>query len=146
LRSGSDIFNRFVLDPNRQLCSLFKQSGVDLIFHNCGELLTGMLRRFALELNPAMISVGSSRKLSEDAAVVPKDIVLFGNLPTKMFYSDAVMPVEEVRRHAAELVNCMVACGHPHILGSECDVLHVPNAAETIRKKVDVMLDRNGLN
>jgi len=34
----------------------------------------------------------------------------------------------------------MRAAGHPFILGSECDVLHVPEAAETIRNKVDVML------
>ncbi len=30
--------------------------------------------------------------------------------------------------------------GHPFILGSECDVLHVPEAAATIRRKVEVML------
>jgi hypothetical protein len=34
----------------------------------------------------------------------------------------------------------MRATGHPHILGSECDVLHVPDAAATIRAKVDLML------
>jgi len=34
----------------------------------------------------------------------------------------------------------MEECGHPHILGSECDVLHVSEAAETIRAKVEVML------
>jgi len=50
------------------------------------------------------------------------------------------MPVEEVRRRTLELVDNMRACGHPHILGSECDVLHVPEAAATIREKVDVML------
>jgi hypothetical protein len=33
----------------------------------------------------------------------------------------------------------MKACGHPHILGSECDVLFVPEAWETIEKKVDAM-------
>jgi hypothetical protein len=37
----------------------------------------------------------------------------------------------------------MAECGHPHILGSECDVLHVPEAAETIRRKVDAMLRRS---
>ncbi len=87
-----------------------------------------------------MISLGSSRKLWEDAAVVPKDIVLFGNLPTKTFYSDSAMPVEEVARRTIELRDNMAACGHPHIPGSECDVLHVPEAAETIRRKVQVML------
>jgi hypothetical protein len=34
----------------------------------------------------------------------------------------------------------MRGTGHPFILGSECDVLHVPEAAETIRRKVEAML------
>ena len=92
LRAGSDILERFVLAPNRRLRDLLGRHGVDLIFHNCGELTAGMIRQFAVDLKPAMISLGSSRKLWEDAAVVPKDIVLFGNLPTKNFYSDAAMP------------------------------------------------------
>ncbi|MBI4894091.1 MAG: hypothetical protein HY821_25965 [Acidobacteria bacterium] len=141
LKGGSDIFERFVLAPNRQLCALLAAHGVDLIFHDCGELLTGMVRQFAEELRPAVISLGASRRLWEDAAVVPKDIVLFGNLPTKTFYSDSAMPVEEVRRLTRETVANMRACGHPHICGSECDVLHVPDAAATIRHKVEVMLE-----
>jgi uroporphyrinogen-III decarboxylase len=140
LRGGSDIFDRFVLEPDRQVRALLEHHGVDLIFHDCGELLTDMVRQFAMELRPAIISLGSSRNLWEDAAVVPRDIVLFGNLPTKTFYSDAVMPLEEVVRRTAELSGHMAACGHPHILGSECDVLHVPEFAETIRRKVDAML------
>jgi uroporphyrinogen-III decarboxylase len=140
LRRGSDILDRFVLTPNRKLRALLAQHGADLIFHDCGELLTDMVRQFAEELKPAMISLGSSRKLWEDAAVVPKDIVLYGNLPTKTFYSDAAMPEEEVARRTDELASLMAQCGHPHILGSECDVLHVPEAAGTIRRKVDVML------
>lgn len=126
--------------------STLERYGVDLIFYNCGELLTEMVRQFANELRPAILSLGSSRKLWEDAAVVPKDIVLFGNLPTKMFYSDDVMPLDEVRRRTNDLAAQMAACQHPHILGSECDVLHVPESAETIRRKVDVMLHcgRNG--
>ncbi len=141
MRSGSDIFERFVLAPNRVLRGLLGEHGVDLFFHDCGELLPEMIGKFATELRPAMISLGSSRKLWEDAAVVPKDIVLFGNLPTKTFYSDAAMPVEEVRRLTQELAARMKECGHPHILGSECDVLHVAEAAETIRRKVEVMLE-----
>jgi hypothetical protein len=123
MRSGANIFERFVLQPNREVRALLGQHGVDLIFHDCGDLLTGMVQQFAAELEPAVISLGSSRNLWEDAAVVPKDIVLFGNLPTKTFYSDAVMPVEEVVRRTAELSRQMAVCGHPHILGSECDVL-----------------------
>jgi uroporphyrinogen-III decarboxylase len=140
MRAGSDILERFVLRPNRRLRQLLGEHGVDLIFHDCGELNVEMVRQFALELRPAVISLGGSRKLWEDAAVVPRDIVLFGNLPTKTFYSDAALPVEEVRRMTVDLRQQMAACGHPHILGSECDVLHVPDAAETIRRKVDVML------
>jgi hypothetical protein len=113
---------------------------VDLIFHDCGDLNQEMVRNFAERLHPAILSLGSSRKLWEDAAVVPDDVVLFGNLPTKSFYSDAAMPLEEVVQRAATLVRNMRTCGHPHILGSECDVLYVPDAAETIRRKVDAML------
>jgi uroporphyrinogen-III decarboxylase len=142
LRRGSDILERFVLAPCRQVRALLGGYDVDLIFHNCGELMPEMIEHFALQLRPAMISLGSSRKLWEDAAVVPKDIVLFGNLPTKTFYSDSAMPVEEVMRLTDELAGHMSGCGHPHILGSECDVLHVPDAAATIRRKVDAMLEK----
>ena len=83
LRSGSDILERYVLAPNRRLRQFLGERDVDLIFHNCGELLTDMVRQFAMELNPVMLSLGSSRKLWEDAQVVPDDMVLFGNLPTK---------------------------------------------------------------
>jgi hypothetical protein len=50
------------------------------------------------------------------------------------------MPIEEVIRRTDELVTNMKACGHPHILGSECDVLFVPEAQETIGKKVAAMM------
>jgi len=140
LRAGSNIFERFVLAPNRRLRALLEQHSVDLIFHDCGELTSDMVQQFARELRPAVLSLGSSRKLWEDAAVVPADVVLFGNLPTKLFYSDAAMPIEEVLRLTRETVQRMVASGHPHILGSECDVLHVPGAGDTIRRKVDAML------
>ena len=140
MKRGADILDRFVLEPNRRLRALLDQRGVDLIFHDCGELMTEMVRQFAVELRPAILSLGSSRALWEDAAVVPKDVVLFGNLPTKTFYSDEAMPVEEVVRLTRELAGRMAACAHPHILGSECDVLHVPEAADTIRRKVEAMV------
>lgn len=140
LRAGADILERFVLEPNRRLRNLLGRHDVDLIFHDCGELTTDMVRQFAFELRPAVLSLGSSRKLWEDAAVVSKEVVLFGNLPTKSFYSDAAMPIDEVERLTRETVQRMAGCGHPHILGSECDVLHVPDAAETILRKVDAML------
>lgn len=142
LRSSPGLLDRFVLTPNRALCTLLKDSDVDLIFHDCGELLTEMVACFAQTFRPVILSLGSSRKLWEDAAVVPKDVVLYGNLPSKMFYSDSVMPVEAVRAQSHELSHHMAECGHPFIFGSECDVLHVDGAAETIRRKVEAMLER----
>ena len=140
IEAGADIFERFVMQPNLRLKRQLADAGVDLIFHDCGELSDFMVRQFAGRLDPAILSFGSSRKLWEDAALIPNHIVLFGNLPTKSFYSDSVMPVEKVESMTRELVAKMHATGHPHILGSECDVLHVPEAAETIRRKVEVML------
>jgi hypothetical protein len=129
------------MEPNRRLAAVMAAHGADLIFHDCGELITEMVRRFATELRPSILSLGSSRKLWKDAAVVPRDVVLFGNLPTKTFYSDSAMPVEEVIRQTCELSGQMSACEHPHILGSECDVLCVPGAEATIRRKVAAMVN-----
>jgi uroporphyrinogen-III decarboxylase len=140
MRRDPEVLERWILGPNRRLAQLLESHDVDLIFHDCGELEEEMVRRFAAELRPKVLSLGSSRSLWEDAALVAPDIVLYGNLPTKTFYSDSSMPVEEVRRRTRELVERMRACGHPHILGSECDVLHVPDADATIRRKVDEML------
>jgi hypothetical protein len=140
LAAGSDIFERLVIQPNLRLRRLLADAGVDLIFHDCGELNDFMVREFSTRLDPAILSLGSSRKLWEDAALAPKHVVLFGNLPTKSFYSDAAMPVEKVENLTLELIERMRVAAHPHILGSECDVLHVPDAAATIRHKVDVML------
>ena len=140
IEGGSDIFERFVMQPNLRLKALLDAAGVDLILHDCGELNTFIVREFAVRIHPAILSLGSTQKLWEDAVVVPKDVVLFGNLPTKNFYSDAAVPVERVEEMTLDLIEKMREAGHPHILGSECDVLHVPDAAQTIRHKVDVML------
>lgn len=140
LEAGADIFERFVIQPNVRIKCLLEGAGVDLIFHDCGELSGFMVRQFADRFDPVILSLGSSRKLWEDAALVPPHIVLFGNLPTKTFYSDEVMPVEKVEQLSRDLISRMKATGHPHILGSECDILHVPDAAETIRRKVRSML------
>jgi uroporphyrinogen-III decarboxylase len=140
IERGSDIFERFVMQPNLRLKAHMAAAGVDLIFHDCGELIQQFVEQFATRLDPVILSLGSSRRLWEDAAVVPKHVVLYGNLPTKNFYSDAVVPEERVRELVRELTENMRAAGHPHILGSECDVLHVPDAASTIRRKVELML------
>jgi uroporphyrinogen-III decarboxylase len=137
---GSDIFERFVMEPDLRLKRLLESESCDLIFHDCGELTTFMVREFAVRLHPVILSLGASRKLWIDAAVVPRDVVLFGNLPTKTFYSDSVMPVAQVESLTIDLVARMRDTGHPFILGSECDVLHVPDAADTIRQKVVAML------
>jgi hypothetical protein len=140
IKSGSKLFERLVMEPNLRLKAALDEAGCDLIFHNCGELTDLMVEAFAHKLHPVILSMGSSRKLWEDARLVPRDVVLFGNLPTKSFYSDGAMPIEEVIRRTDELVTKMKACGHPYILGSECDVLFVAEAQETIRKKVDAMM------
>jgi uroporphyrinogen-III decarboxylase len=136
------VFDRMVMEPNRQIRSLLGECGVDLIFHDCGELLEEMVRRFA-SLDPAILSLGSSRVLWEDAALVSPKTVLYGNLPTKKFYSDALVTREEVKRLSLELIRRMNERGHPFILGSECDVLSVPGQERTIWGKVEEFLNCN---
>lgn len=139
LETGPELREKFVLGPNRRIADLLAARGVDLLFHCCGELVHPLLDGFC-SLRPAMLSLGSSRCLWEDAARVPKDIVLYGNLPSKQFYSDQLAADERVAALAAELVARMRTAGHPFILGTECDTLHVPGAGEAIRRKVRLML------
>ncbi|HEX2949628.1 MAG TPA: uroporphyrinogen decarboxylase family protein [Armatimonadota bacterium] len=134
MESGSDIFDRLVMTYNNQITAYLAQHGVDLIFHCCGELIDAMVKKFA-ELHPVILSLGSSRNLWEDAALVPDDIVLFGNLPSKRFYSDALYNADQVKKDGQELCERMRATGHPFILGSECDVLSVPGCEDTIVAK-----------
>jgi len=140
LKAGSNLFERLVMEPNLRLKALLDEMDCDLIFHDCGELIDPMVEAFGNRLHPVILSLGSSRRLWEDARLVPRDVVLYGNLPSKSFYSDSVMPLEEVTRRTDELMEHMQDCGHPHIVGSECDVLFVPEAQEAIRKKVDAMM------
>ena len=139
LAGGSDIFERYVMEPNRRIAALLAERDADLLFHCCGEITDSMLESFG-SLRPSLLSLGSSRRLWEDAARVPKDTVLYGNLPSKLFYSDETMPLARVAEEAAALVARMAASGHPFILGTECDTLHVPEHAATIRAKVDSLL------
>ena len=139
LAESYEVFDRYVMEPNRRIKALLDARGVDLIFHDCGELEDEMVRRFST-LDPAIMSLGSSRILWDDAALVPKSTVLYGNLPTKKFYSDSLVSVAEVRRLADELSQQMRLTGHPFILGSECDVLSVPGSEKTIAAKVDAFL------
>lgn len=142
LAQSYENFDHFVIQPNRRIRELLAAHDVDLIFHNCGELVEGMIRRF-VTLDPAILSLGSSRQLWQDAALVPKSTVLFGNLPTKKFYSDSLISLDEVRRLTTELVERMRLVSHPFILGSECDILSVPGCQSTIAAKVSAFLQAN---
>lgn len=139
LDESFDTFDRFVTSPMRRIKELFDARGVDLIFHDCGELTDGMVERFAT-LDPALLSLGCSRHLWHDAALVPKRTVLFGNLPTKRFMSSQ-LTAGEVERMARDLLDRMRAVEHPFILGSECDVLSVPGLEREIMSKVEAFMN-----
>jgi len=139
LKTGSDIFERYVIEPNKRLSRLLRDSDVDLIFHDCGVITDQMLSRF-VELDPAILSLGSSRCLWDDAALVPNSTVLYGNLPSKKFYSDAEMSVDAVKDMTRQLAARMRDTKHPFILGSECDILAVPGAMDAIVKKTEAFL------
>ncbi len=134
MAEGSDVFDRLVLNYLRRIKAEMDKAGVDLFFHCCGELTDDMIKGFT-SLRPVVMSLGSSRKLWEDARIVPKDIVLYGNLPSKKFYSDDLISVEDVRRMSLEFLADMKAAGHPYILGTECDVLCVPGCEHTLMAK-----------
>ncbi len=138
LATNPALFERFVMEPMQRLARLLSEAGVDLIFHDCGELTADMVRRFAT-LGAAMLSFGSSRRLWEDALLVPKDTVLYGNLPTKRFCASE-LTTAEVERLAEELIGKMQEADHPFILGSECDVLSVPGKEAEIFGKVNAFM------
>ena len=145
IESGSDVFVRYVMKYNQRLRATLRAWDVDLYFHCCGELTPYMIRKFT-ELDPAILSLGSSRKLWEDAQLVPKTTVLYGNLPSKRFYSDELMPLATVRQAARDLQQRMARTGHPFILGSECDILSVPGHEDTIMAKAMAMVEAVGGN
>jgi uroporphyrinogen-III decarboxylase len=137
---GSDVFDRFVMEPNRRVRRWIAESGADLLFHCCGELTDAMIRKFG-ELDPAILSLGSSRPLWEVAPLVPESTVLFGNLPSKKFSSDRDLSDEDVRRMTREMLSRMKAIGRPFILGSECDILSVKGCECAIHRKVEAFLN-----
>ncbi len=140
LDNSYEIFDRYVLEPMQRIRAAINGCGAELVFHDCGELTPGMIQRFT-RLDAAMMSLGSSRTLWEDTALVPATTVLYGNLPTKGFIAPQ-LTVSEVERKAAELAGRMQATGHPFILGSECDVLSVPGHEEALMQKVLSFLRR----
>ncbi len=138
MREGSTAFHDYVIEPNLRLKRLLDSRGADLLFHDCGELVPEMIQAFAA-LDPAIISFGSPVRLWEIEPLVPMTTVLYGNLPTKRFYSDADVPLEAVRTMAREIQERLSPSGHPFIIGSECDVLSVPGFEETIMSKVQAL-------
>jgi uroporphyrinogen-III decarboxylase len=139
IEEGSDVYERMVMKNLRRLKAIMDEHHADLFFHCCGELSDYMLGKFG-ELDPAVLSLGCSRPLWEVAQIVPSTTVLFGNLPSKQFFSDTVISVEAVQAQAADLVARMQAIRRPFILGSECDVLYVNGCEETISRKIDAFL------
>jgi len=139
MEQGSDIFERMVMRYLRRIKAFLDERGVDLIFHCCGELTDEMVQAYA-SLEPVILSLGSSRVLWEDARLVPRHVVLYGNLPSKRFYSDELVTREQVVQLACELLERMRQVGHPFILGSECDVLSVQGCEQTIKEKVQAFV------
>lgn len=138
--AGSDIFDRLALEYNRRLFSLLTDLKIKPIFHCCGDLIDPMVKGFC-SLGPSVLSLGSSRSLAQDAALVPEEIVLYGNLPSKRFYSDDLVSVDQAVEMTRALKAEMKETGHPFILGTECDVLSVPGAHETIKRKVRAIVE-----
>ena len=140
LAESTATFDRYVIASNQRIRELLRSRGAGLIFHDCGELNDDLVRKF-VTLEPVMISLGSSRQIWKDAKLLPASIVLYGNLPTKKFYSDSVISLPQVEEMGREILAKMKETGHPFILGSECDVLNVPGSEQTIRGKVDAFLN-----
>ncbi len=138
IAEGSSVYDDFVIQPNRRLKALFNENGVDLIFHDCGALTPEMIASFAA-LDPVILSLGSPVKLWEAEPLVPKSTVLYGNLPTKKFYSDEEVPLDGVPAMVEEIEARLKVSGHPYIIGSGCDVLSMPGYAKTIMQKVMAM-------
>jgi uroporphyrinogen-III decarboxylase len=134
-----DVFDKLVLKYNFRIKDILNQNNVDLILHDCGELSDLMVKKLC-KLDPVILSLGSSRKLYEDAKIVPDDIVLFGNLPSKQFFMDDEITKEKVTELTSGLDKKMKATGHPYILGSECDILSVDGHEDLIKEKVNLML------
>lgn len=138
IAEGSRVYDDFVIAPNLRLKALFNENGVDLIFHDCGALTPEMIASFAA-LDPVILSLGSPVKLWEAEPLVPRSTVLYGNLPTKKFYSDEEVPLAEIPAMVEEIEDRLKASGHPYIIGSECDVLSMPGYEQTIMQKVMAM-------
>jgi uroporphyrinogen-III decarboxylase len=139
LESDPGIFDRLVIEYNKRLADQLAEAGVDLVFHDCGELIPMMIEKFQ-QLDPAILSLGSPVPLWEAVPYTSPRTVLFGNLPSKKFYSDREYPESRLEADAKEIRERMDATGHPYILGSECDVLSVSGCECAIHRKTELLL------
>jgi uroporphyrinogen-III decarboxylase len=140
---GATVFEDYVIGPNKRIKALLAKGGVDLIFHDCGSLTNGMVASFAV-LDPAIISFGSPVKLWEVEPFVPKTTVIYGNLPTKKFYSDEEVPLSALPGMVEEIESHLRTSGHPYIVGSECDVLSMEGYEKSIMNKVKTFCSCGG--
>lgn len=140
IEQDASILDTLVLNFNRRIKEVMNELGLDLVFHDCGELNEAIIRSFN-ELDPSILSLGSPCKLPEIAHLISPNTVIMGNLPSKKFYTDAEMTVDMVTTESRKLLAAMRATGHPFILASECDVLCVPGCEEIIMRKVLALVD-----
>lgn len=141
MAEGSDVFSRFVIGPNLRLKAELTSAGVEMFLHICGDLPPEMLHEVCIEIHPTSLSVGATCNIWEHTAVVPKDVVLYGNLPSKKFYSDQLVSIKDVEDMTRDLAAKMSVTGHPFILGTECYVMSVPGAQDTIKRKIQAILE-----
>ncbi|PIS29468.1 MAG: hypothetical protein COT43_03710 [Candidatus Marinimicrobia bacterium CG08_land_8_20_14_0_20_45_22] len=134
IKRNPEILDTLVLNYHRLIKRFLEERGIDLIFHDCGELNEAIIASLNI-LDPAILSLGSSCDLPSIAHLVNRQTVLFGNLPSKKFYSDEEITEQQVREYVAVLTSQMEKTGHLFIVGSECDVLSVPGCERTIMKK-----------
>ena len=136
LTEDTDVFDRYVLSYNNKILELMNAAGVDLLLHDCGELSDAMIQKLC-KLRPVILSLGSSRELWHDAHLVPKDIVLFGNVSTKnLMY----IPEVKLKQTVRDLREKMEASGHPFILGSECDIMSIPGYEKLLFERARMIL------
>jgi hypothetical protein len=121
--------------------------GADLVLHQMpdhaailhygtrlGQVVTEAGYRFKTRLAFPVMDLMLEKTLLLRALVSP-DTVLYGNLPSRNFYSGELISAAEVTRLGRDLLARMQAAGHPFILGSECDVLCVPQCERQLMEK-----------
>ncbi|MFP4203473.1 MAG: uroporphyrinogen decarboxylase family protein [Opitutales bacterium] len=140
IEANPGLLDMLVIQYNQRIKATLRAHNADLILHDCGELNDAILRSFNA-LDPAILSLGSPTHPAKAAALISKNTVLMGNLPSKKFYSDKEMPESEVVRSGRALLSEMKATGHPFILGTECDVLCVKGCEHSIMNKVMALVN-----